>query len=55
VDAGLTPDYETIINDFWQRLPKDGSPEVPILTSHLVGLRQIGFEVLNSPELIALT
>ena len=59
VDAKLTTEYQSLMNidgkGFWSigdRRPP-GSAE-PITDAHLVFLRQMGFELLNSPELLDL-
>jgi hypothetical protein len=60
VDATLTPEYESLTNatgkGFFNIVDAPGSAQspIPITNAHLVYLRQIGFEVLNSPELLAL-
>jgi hypothetical protein len=50
VDNELTPEFESLMTNSYF---KDNSQEPAkiALESHLVSLRQIGFEVLNSPEL----
>lgn len=51
VDASLTPEYEALLS-MWIRQASD--VERPIEGIHLVGLRQIGYEVLHSPQILAL-
>jgi hypothetical protein len=53
VDPALTPEYETITSNFLVRAEPDGTL-APLTNVHLVGLRQLGHEILNSPELRAL-
>jgi hypothetical protein len=61
VDAALAPDYATIATTgergWWHyKQPNDpDGPSYPVRDIHLFYLRQIGFEVMNSPELLALT
>lgn len=56
VDAKLTVDYETLMNSgelgFFRYPTKEGFQ--PIMDAHLVYLRQIGHELLHSPDLLAL-
>jgi hypothetical protein len=59
VDSKLTTEYESLMNvggnGFW-RIADMNHPGVfhPIIDAHLVYLRQMGFELLNSPELLDL-
>ena len=58
VDATLTPAYETLITSgergFFYYPTGDKGTFTPIMDAHLVYLRQIGHELLNSPELLVL-
>jgi hypothetical protein len=59
VDAKLTGDYETLmtsgIRGFFHYSPTGETGTFkPIMDAHLVYIRQMGHEVLNSPELLAL-
>ena len=58
VDAKLTPNYESLMNLDGQGLEPDVPSQrrdfQPIIDAHLVFLRQMGFELLNSPELLSL-
>ena len=53
VDANLTPDYEQIVNNFWFQ-GAVGAVATPFTETHLLSIRQLGYEVLNSPELLNL-
>jgi hypothetical protein len=59
VDATLAPDYATIATTgergWWHYSETGTSASQPVRDVHLHYLRQIGFEVMNSPELLALT
>lgn len=60
VDATLAPDYATIATTgergWWHYSPtSDPNNMQPVRDVHLIYLRQIGFEIMNSPELLALT
>lgn len=52
VDAKLTPEYEKLAADFWS--VSSGGQSRPLEDIHLIGLRQLGYELLNSEELIKL-
>ena len=55
VDSRLTPEYERLAADgALGSLVRSDSVEIPITNGHLMALRQIGYEVLHSPDLIAL-
>ena len=58
VDATLEPDYTAIKSgaDLAATfLPEGGNPmEMPIESHNVATLRQIGYEVLHSPDLLAL-
>jgi hypothetical protein len=59
VDAKLTPGYEALMHSGERGLfyyPTKGENEnfQPIMNAHLVYLRQMGHELLNSPELLKL-
>ena len=56
VDHTLTPEYEKLIDDHWYLATTKGGVEtkVPFTEMHLLMLRQIGYELLNSPELTRL-
>jgi hypothetical protein len=51
VDAKLPASYEGVIK-FWTRIGVGETDQH--LGTHLLALRQLGYEILNSPELIAL-
>jgi hypothetical protein len=60
VDVGLTPDYETLMTSgergFFHYSPTGEMDKFqPIMDAHLVYIRQMGHELLSSPELLALT
>ncbi len=58
VDAKLTADYETLMTSgergFFHYPTGETGNFKPIMDAHLVYLRQIGHELLNSPDLLAL-
>ena len=55
VDPNLSAEYESLMNregkGFWN--VEDRSESVPIKNAHLVFMRQLGYELLSSPELLA--
>lgn len=55
VDSTLTAEYEALAKDgaigYFQQCTHDSRTELPIVGAHLVSLRQIGYELLHSPEL----
>lgn len=55
VDASLTPEYESLSTPGSVGVFVSGedaeSAEAPITDAHLVSLRQMGYELLNSPDL----
>lgn len=53
VDAALTPEYESVIK-MWNISGPEGVPLGPAQETHFYALRQLGYEVLNSPELVRL-
>jgi hypothetical protein len=55
VDARLTPEYERLIKggDLGYFIDEHGN-ETPLDGNHFVALRQMGWELLNSPALLAL-
>jgi hypothetical protein len=60
VDAALTADYETLMTSgergFFHYSPTgEMGTFQPIMDAHLVYIRQMGHELLNSPDLLALT
>jgi hypothetical protein len=60
VDTALSPDYATLATTgergWWHYSPtNDPNNMQPVKNVHLVYLRQMGFEIMNSPELLALT
>jgi len=55
VDSKLTPEYEKLTTDFWRRIDYDDGSDIPLQEVHLIGLRQLGYEILNSDELINLS
>jgi len=54
VDPRLTTEYKTLQDGFWKIVTRDPYTEVSVPDSHFVVLRQMGYEVLNSPDLVAL-
>ena len=58
VDATLNPDYTVIKSGaglFAMFQPAGGNPvEIPLESHSVATLRQIGYEVLHSPDLLAL-
>jgi hypothetical protein len=56
VDDKFTKEYESLRDGLWQprNSEKEDEPGVPIGNVHLFDLRQMGFELLNSPDIIAL-
>jgi hypothetical protein len=55
VDAVLTPVYERLMNSGDLGVfANEGGSEIPITGHHYVALRQMGHELLNSPELLNL-
>lgn len=58
VDKKLDPDYETILNGVGWSIelnpPGGGTKKLPFKYGHLAALRQMGYEVLNSPDLLKL-
>ena len=60
VDAKLTKDYETLMTTgqrgFFHYSPTNETNNFqPIMDAHLVYIRQMGFEILSSADLLALT
>jgi len=55
VDAKLTPTYERLVNseDLGYFMDEHGT-QTPITGHHYVALRQMGYELLDSPALIGL-
>lgn len=58
VDSSLTPEYEALskggaVGSIVHESPESYA-EYPITDAHLVSLRQIGYELLNSPQLLGL-
>jgi hypothetical protein len=58
VDVSLTAEYETLMSTgqrgWFHYSPNNDQIFQPIMDAHLVYIRQIGFELLNSPELLSL-
>lgn len=59
IDANLTAEYETLMTTgqrgFLHNSPTNETHNFqPVMDAHLVYLRQMGFEILSSPELLAL-
>ncbi|HEY5330704.1 MAG TPA: hypothetical protein VIJ79_12520 [Acidobacteriaceae bacterium] len=59
VDSSLTHEYETLMHTGelgWFRYRPQGieGSFQPVMDTHLIYIRQMGFELLNSPELLAL-
>jgi hypothetical protein len=59
VDPALDAQYERLAYTqafgFLVSLSERGEASIPLYGYHLIALRQIGYELLNSPELLALT
>ena len=58
VDSALTNEYEALMMTgerglFWYAPTGDG-PFKPVKNEHLLYIRQMGFELMNSPDLLAL-
>jgi hypothetical protein len=53
VDPKLTPEYQELRRGIWDAVEQDGTAAA-ISDYQFIFLRQAGYEVLNSPELIAL-
>ncbi len=58
VDTTLTPEYEALMTTgmrgWYHYSPHNDGKFQPVMDSHLIYIRQMGFELLNSPELLAL-
>jgi len=56
VDETLTPEYEKLVIGIWKKIEIKSSEdkEQPLPNHHLIYLRQMGYEVLNSPQLQSL-
>ena len=58
VDEDLPPEYEKLVTgegwEFVQKHPDGSETRIPAADFHLVWLRQMGYELLHSPELLAL-
>jgi hypothetical protein len=58
VDASLTTEYETLMTTgqrgWFHYSPNSDGVFQPVMDSHLIYIRQMGFEILNSPELLNL-
>jgi len=55
LDANLTPEYETLATNMWMQRERGESEPRALDNIHVIGLRQLGYEILNSIELAALT
>lgn len=58
VDSALSKEYQVLMNTGemgWFHYQAEDGPFRPIMDSHLMYLRQMGFELLNSPQLLDLT
>jgi len=53
VDDGLPPEYETLVAGIWTAMSR-GVVTDSVPDHHLLYLRQIGYEIVNSPQLTAL-
>jgi hypothetical protein len=57
VDVSLTAEYETLMSTgqrgWFHYSPNNDHIFQPIMDAHLVYIRQMGFELLNSPELLS--
>lgn len=53
VDAALTPEYEALMQMYAIRFDDTNRPPLPV-PIHLFGMRQMAYELLQSPELLAL-
>jgi hypothetical protein len=53
VDPQLTHDYELLFKNFWYELVLNDET-VPLDSLHLIGIRQLGHEILGSPALARL-
>jgi hypothetical protein len=57
VDSALTKEYEALMTtgeSGWFHYPGEDGTFRPIMDSHLMYIRQMGFELLNSPQLLDL-
>ncbi len=52
VDEELPEEYELLIRGVWETM--SGGKAGPVPDHHLLYLRQMGYEILNSPQLVAL-
>jgi hypothetical protein len=52
VDAKLPDEYNQLIHGIWGKLSLEGT--FPLADQHLLCLRQMGYEILNSPHLVKL-
>lgn len=54
MDERLNPEYETLIKGWWYKSDSVNTELVAIGDAHLSDLRQMGYEVLNSPQLLTI-
>jgi hypothetical protein len=54
VDASLTPEYAALLAGFYFGTDSEGKSDAPFTETHVFALRQIGYELLHNPELLAL-
>jgi hypothetical protein len=55
VDPRLTAEYQALVEGLWRGTKGPPHTEISIPDDQFVLLRQMGYEVLNSPDLVALT
>ena len=55
VDPRLTAEYHALVEGLWRGTKGPPHTEISVLDDQFVLLRQMGYEVLNSPDLVALT
>jgi hypothetical protein len=56
VDPNISPEYRDLIDGLWTFTRQDSArTETRVMTDHqFIALRQFAYELLNSPELVAL-
>jgi len=55
VDPRLTPEYQALVEGLWWAAKGPPRTEISLPDDQFVLLRQMAYEVLNSPDLVALT
>jgi hypothetical protein len=55
VDPRLTAEYQALVEGLWRATKGPPHTEISLPDDQFVLLRQMGYEVLNSPDLVALT